>query len=131
MVDRIGRGGSLAQEAIQAALRRQEAARALVDQSAADVSRAAGDVSGASSSRAGGARETPSSFVQALREGAEEVVQSVQAADELPRAIVDGRVADFHEIAAQIKQADLSFKFALEVRNKLIDAYREVMRMSV
>ena len=35
------------------------------------------------------------------------------------------------EIAARVKRADLSFKFAMEIRNKLIDAYREVMRMQV
>ena len=31
----------------------------------------------------------------------------------------------------QLKQAEISFRFAMEVRNKLIDAYREVMRMNV
>ena len=34
-------------------------------------------------------------------------------------------------LAIQLKRADLSFRFALEIRNKLIDAYREVMRMNV
>ena len=49
----------------------------------------------------------------------------------MPEEVVTGRVDEFHELAARLKQADLTFKFALEVRNKLIDAYREVMRMSV
>ena len=34
-------------------------------------------------------------------------------------------------VAGQLKQAEIMFKFSLEVRNKLIDAYRETMRMSV
>ena len=42
-----------------------------------------------------------------------------------------GGIQDFHELAAHLKQSELTFKFALEVRNKLIDAYRETMRMSV
>ena len=55
----------------------------------------------------------------------------MRAADELPMAMVTGEISDFHQVAAQIKNAELTFRFALEVRNKLIDAYRETMRMSV
>jgi len=45
--------------------------------------------------------------------------------------LLGGGATDFHQVAAQIKRSELTFKFALEVRNKLIDAYRETMRMSV
>ena len=38
---------------------------------------------------------------------------------------------DLHEVATLLKQSELSFDFAMQVRNKFIDAYREVMRMSV
>jgi flagellar hook-basal body complex protein FliE len=34
-------------------------------------------------------------------------------------------------VAARLKESELSLRFSLEVRNKLIDAYREIMRMSV
>lgn len=129
MVDSIGRsGGSLAQEAIQAALRRQTTAHASVEQAVADV---AASAAGAQPAQVNPAQDASGSFVHALRSGTAEVVKSVHASEKLPVAMVEGTVTDFHEIAAQIKTADLSFKFALEVRNKLIDAYREVMRMSV
>ena len=71
------------------------------------------------------------SFDDSLSKGLREVNASVNRVDELPADLVSGRVGDFHELAVQIKQAELSFKFAMEVRNKLIDAYRETMRMSV
>ena len=48
-----------------------------------------------------------------------------------PAEMAAGGVQDFAELAARLKQSELTFKFALEVRNKLIDAYRETMRMSV
>jgi flagellar hook-basal body complex protein FliE len=38
---------------------------------------------------------------------------------------------DLHEVTTQIKQTELAFEFSMQVRNKFIDAYREVMRMSV
>ncbi len=60
-----------------------------------------------------------------------DVDHSVRAVDELPAKLVTGEIKDFHELAGQLKRSELTFKFALEVRNKLIDAYREVMRMSV
>ena len=44
--------------------------------------------------------------------------------------VVKGDV-DLHEVAAQLKESEITFQFALTVRNKLLDAYREVMRMSV
>lgn len=69
----------------------------------------------------------PSDASEAIRA----VDAQVSQADELVHEILSGGVDDFHEVAARLKQSDLSFKFALAVRNKLVDAYREVMRMSV
>jgi flagellar hook-basal body complex protein FliE len=45
--------------------------------------------------------------------------------------VIAGRIDSAHEVAARIKRADLTMKFSMEIRNRLIDAYREVMRMSV
>jgi len=45
--------------------------------------------------------------------------------------VLSGQVSDFHEAASKLKEAELGLRFALEVRNKFVDAYREVMRMSV
>ena len=44
--------------------------------------------------------------------------------------VIQGNV-DLHEVTTQLKQSELSFEFAMQVRNKFIDAYREVMRMNV
>ena len=44
--------------------------------------------------------------------------------------VLAGRL-DIHEAATAIKESQITFQFALQVRNKLMDAYREVMRMSV
>lgn len=76
----------------------------------------------------------PSDFSVQLDRAAQPVLEvdgAVRSVDELPQKLITGEVSDFHEIAGQLKRSELTFKFALEVRNKLIDAYREVMRMSV
>lgn len=37
---------------------------------------------------------------------------------------------DVHQAALQIERAELNFRLAVKVRNKVVDAYREIMRMS-
>lgn len=115
MIDRIGQQSSLARAAIEAALKRQSEALKALEGGAATASARAPDAPAASD------------FVQTLRE----VDAQVKRADELALDVASGRVVDFHEVAAQLKQSELSLRFALEVRNKFVDAYREVMRMSV
>ncbi len=70
-------------------------------------------------------------FDDALGSGLERVDQAVRTVDQLPGDLVAGDVTDLHEVALRLKESELTYRFALEVRNKLIDAYREVMRMSV
>ena len=70
-------------------------------------------------------------FGDALENGLNKVDASVRDTDRLVDDVVTGKVDDFHEVALRLKQSELSFRFAMEVRNKLVDAYREVMRMSV
>lgn len=113
MMERIGSQTSLAQAAIEAALKRQSAALDRLSQAPASATTPAGD------------------FASALTSGIADIDTQVKRADELALDVATGKVTDFHEVAAALKQSDLSLRFALEVRNKFIDAYREVMRMSV
>ena len=115
MIDGISNGSSLARAAMDAALKSQQAAGAKVDQA---VDQAFGGV------------EAKPAFGGKLSESLRALDGQVRAADELPLSMVAGGISDFHQVASQIKSAELTFKFALEVRNKLIDAYRETMRMS-
>ncbi|MCL2663818.1 MAG: flagellar hook-basal body complex protein FliE [Oscillospiraceae bacterium] len=42
-----------------------------------------------------------------------------------------GETDDFASLLIDIQKAELSLNLALQIRNKVIDAYNEVMRMSV
>lgn len=119
MVDGIqGGSGALGREAIRAAIDAQRKTAERVRANAVD-----GGVAPQEASRTG--------FAQELEAGLRSVNDGVNKAENLPNDFVAGKVEDFHEIAVQLKQADIGFRFALEIRNKLIDAYREVMRMNV
>jgi flagellar hook-basal body complex protein FliE len=45
--------------------------------------------------------------------------------------IATGKVKNLQEAVQKIEEAELSLKLALEVKNKAIGAYKEIMRMSV
>lgn len=49
---------------------------------------------------------------------------------EVARAVA-GESPDIHQTIVALQTADLNFQFALQVRNKLIGAYEEIMRMQV
>ena len=119
MVNGVKGGGDDAFDAIRAAMARQAEAQQRID-AAADGLRSTSQET-----------EVSGDFEAKLSSGLDELNAQVKGGDELIEGLVSGKVSDFHEVAAQVKQADLSFKFALAVRNKFIDAYREVMRMSV
>jgi flagellar hook-basal body complex protein FliE len=116
MVDSIGGGSSIARTAIEAALKRHADA----------VARA---TSAVESSGAGAAPTTD--FSSAVTESLRDASQSVQRPDELVSRIASGMPPDFTEAAIALKESRLAWQFTLEVRNKFVDAYREIMRMSV
>lgn len=135
MVERIGNGSSLVREAVLAALERQSKQSSAMRELAAELSQGiAPSSAGASSGEAGVAGAVggdATSFSQRLEDGLSAVEREVRGVDELPAELLSGRIENFHEVAVQLKKAEFTFRFAMEVRNKLIDAYREVMRMSV
>ena len=52
-----------------------------------------------------------------------------QANDAVAR-MLDGS-GDVHEAMIALQQADTTFQFAVQVRNKLVQAYQEIMRMPI
>ena len=47
------------------------------------------------------------------------------------RDIATGKVTNLQEAVQKIEEAELSLKLGLEVKNKAINAYREIMRMQI
>jgi len=119
MVNGIG-GSGAGRTAIEAALKAMsERARDLGVQPDAS-SDSTGSINGAQGS----------GFGEMVKNALNTVETEVSKVNEVHIDAVEGRL-DLHEIAAQLKESEITFQFALTVRNKLMDAYREVMRMSV
>lgn len=62
-------------------------------------------------------------------------MQEAQAADTASQAdtlrLLSGDITDLHTTTIQAQKAELSLNLAIQIRNKVIDAYNEVMRMQV
>ena len=70
------------------------------------------------------------SFAQALREALRRANRLQLEADEALRALVAGRI-EVHQAVMAVERAELSLRRLLEVRNRLIAAYDELMRMQL
>ena len=42
-----------------------------------------------------------------------------------------GQATDLHDVMIKTEQANLTFQLGVQVRNKLVDAYQEIMRMQM
>ncbi len=123
MINGVGRDGGLARAAFDAAFKALEQKAEGVDSKFAQAFDSTGAL------QRGDA--VGNSVENTLFKGLEQTNDSVKQVENLPLEMITGKIGDFHEVAGRLKQAELMFKFSLEVRNKLIDAYRETMRMNV
>lgn len=70
-------------------------------------------------------------FGQMLSESITKVNEYQQQADTSIKELAAGRTKNIHETMLSIEKADTSLKLMMQVRNKVLDAYKEVMRMQV
>lgn len=70
-------------------------------------------------------------FTQVLNESLEKVNEMQLQADRAAKELIAGRNKNIHETMLMMEKADMSFKLMMQVRNKVIEAYREIMRMQV
>ena len=72
-----------------------------------------------------------SSFKEVLADSVSEVQRLQNEADATIRQLVAGEIKDVTQAMVAIEKADVSFQTMMAVRNKIVSAYEEVMRMQV
>lgn len=84
------------------------------------------------SDKAGSAGEASgASFGDFLKNLAQEANTSQIVADRKIEEVAAGRSKDLHGAVLALEKADVNFRLLTQVRNKVIEAYREIMRMQV
>lgn len=82
-------------------------------------------------SQIGGAANAGENFGSIVKDALESVEKSQKAAEQEIGKAVSGESPDLHKTIIALQTADLKFQLGLQVRNKLIGAYEEIMRMQV
>jgi flagellar hook-basal body complex protein FliE len=81
---------------------------------------------------AAGAPPAPgASFGQVLKDSLAQVNSLQHEADGAIQSLATGGGATLHDTMLAVQKAELSFKLMMQVRNKIVEAYQEVLRMSV
>lgn len=52
-------------------------------------------------------------------------------ANRMGEMLATGEVDNIHEVMIASQKAEIALQFAIEVKNKVMDAYKEIMRMQV
>ena len=77
------------------------------------------------------AKTTPSDFSEVLSEAMNGLNATQHASSQARVDLATGKTTDLHNIMIKTEEASLSMQLALEVRNKGIEAYQEMMRMQL
>ncbi len=71
------------------------------------------------------------SFAAFLEEQVQEVDTLSKEADTAVADMATGKSNNIHEMMIALDRAEVAFRMVTKVRNKAIDAYHEIMRMSI
>jgi len=70
-------------------------------------------------------------FAETLRQSIAEINQLQLQADKSMEELAAGKSGNVQETILAVEKADVSFRLMMEVRNKIISAYQEIMRTQV
>ncbi len=70
-------------------------------------------------------------FGDMLQQAVTEISQLQNNADKAINRVQLGQSGSIHEAMIALEKADISFRTMMQVRNKILEAYQEVMRMQV
>lgn len=68
-------------------------------------------------------------FIAYLGEAMTQLNQMQQTSQKLDEDLALGKTDNIHQVMVQAEKAGVALQFALQVRNKALDAYNEIMRM--
>ena len=71
------------------------------------------------------------SFANVLGQLVSDVNAKQNAASEAVNGLISGQNVSLHQAMISVQEASTSFQLMVEVRNKLLESYQEIMRMQV
>jgi flagellar hook-basal body complex protein FliE len=78
-----------------------------------------------------GPAKSNSPFSQVISKVVSEANEQQLHSENVVRDFVSGKTENVHDLVLSVAKADLSFRLVLEIRNRLIESYQEIMRMQM
>ncbi|MFP7169122.1 flagellar hook-basal body complex protein FliE [Terribacillus sp. 7520-G] len=75
--------------------------------------------------------EAQASFTESLKSAIESLNETQQESDKMTQALAAGKVDNLHDVMIASQKASVAMDAAVQVQKKAIDAYTEMMRMSM
>lgn len=79
----------------------------------------------------GAAQPTSDSFSSMLGQFVSDVNAQQNISAQAVSALQSGQKVPLHQAVIAMEEANVSFQLMVEVRNRLLDAYQEIMRMQI
>ncbi|KUO72899.1 MAG: hypothetical protein APF77_24265 [Clostridia bacterium BRH_c25] len=79
----------------------------------------------------GRAKSEGVSFTDFLNNAVSDVNKLQLESEKLNEAFAMGRNDNIHQVMIAAEKADLALQFTVQIRNKILEAYQEIMRMPV
>lgn len=88
-------------------------------------------INGKSTGETSQGNQSTASFKDVLAEKLEEANSLQKQADRLTETFMAGGEADIHEMLIAMEKADMALRETVEIRNKLVEAYKEIEKMQI
>ena len=75
--------------------------------------------------------EAQQTFANTLKDAISKVNDQQIQSDTMTEKLINGGNVDLHEVMIASQKASITLNATMEVRNKAVEAYQEIMRMSV
>ncbi|AEE96049.1 flagellar hook-basal body complex protein FliE [Mahella australiensis] len=79
----------------------------------------------------GSAKAGEVDFKDLLSESMDKLNSIIQDSNAAGEALATGSIDDIHSAMIAAEKADLALQFTIQIRNKIIDAYNEIMHMQI
>lgn len=77
------------------------------------------------------ATQDKAKFSDVLTDAINQVAGDLKTAEDMSNKLATGEVKDLHEVTIAMEKANLGVQMTVQVRNKVVEAYQEVMRMQI
>jgi len=75
--------------------------------------------------------KSPVDFAKMLSDAVEKVNSLQKNAEQMASDFALGKISNIHDVIIEAEKASVALKLTTEVRNKIVEAYREIMRMQL